>query len=303
MDLYQLFDGIQIFQASNSKKLIIRNYRNGTKISVNNQKLLLKLLLSMKRPISKQEIMQSNPRLLESSLDETLRRLIGIGVVNVIGSPKTRELSVLIIGLGTTGSFLADGICRNLTDVRLHLVDPDVVDVSNIGRQVYLMQDVGLFKVDVIRRNFKNSEIKTFKSFIDSESELEVICRRENIDLVVQCGDQPSPRYLGNIVSSVCDKVNIPYIINTGYISSLVPLPEFYYPRRDYNFNYKHHSGDEKLLLSQNLTKPTYNLAIQPTHIMLKQIEQFMKQQVPIYYRFRGYYNVDTLKWEVEKID
>lgn len=44
MNLYQISDGIQIFESCDSKKLIIRNYMNGKKITIDNQLPLKKLL-------------------------------------------------------------------------------------------------------------------------------------------------------------------------------------------------------------------------------------------------------------------
>ena len=37
MNLYQISDGVQIFESCDSKKLIIRNYMNGKKITIDNQ--------------------------------------------------------------------------------------------------------------------------------------------------------------------------------------------------------------------------------------------------------------------------
>lgn len=74
-------------------------------------------------------------------------------------------------------------------------------------------------------------------------------------------------------MNTVCDTLQIPYIVNTGYMSNVVPLPEFYYPNNRYNFNYKHQFSDEKLLFSQVLSKADYMVAIQSSFVMLMQIK------------------------------
>lgn len=139
--------------------------------------------------------------------------------------------------------------------------------------------------------------------FIENEECLEKICIENNINMVLQCGDYPSPRKLGKLVNIVCDRLNLPYIINSGYISNVVSLPEFYYPNKRYSFNYKHDYSDETLLFSQVLNKANYDVAIQPSFVMMTQIKNFINNEEPIYYHCRGYYNSKILAWEVERVD
>ena len=304
MILYQISDGIQIFESSDSTKIVIRNYIDGLRITVDNQLVLKKLLLFLEKPRTKEEILSSLPELSEDILLDVVKKFITLNIIHCKESPKNSKIpKILIIGLGTTGGYLVEALCRSNVNAKLIIIDPDQVDITNIGRQVYLKDDIGQYKVDVFKNRFATKDIKTFKIFIENDKTLEKICKKEHIDLVIQCGDHPSPRYLGNVVSVVCDKIHIPYIINTGYMSNVIPLPEFYYPNNSYNFNYKHAFSDEKLLFTQVLNKTDYSVAIQPSFIMLKQIKQLISQEEPIYYHYRGYYNSKTLTWEVEKID
>lgn len=300
---YRIQDGIQIFESANFKKLIIRNYTKGMKLTIDNQEELKKFLIYLKDSRTEDEILSMFNNILKAELIRVLETFKKLGVITEIERKKSRELNVLVLGLGTTGSFVVDGLCRTDLPVKLFLVDPDNVDSTNIYRQVYSDMDVGKAKVGFFEEKFINKSIKTFKIFIDNKEILEKICQEENIDLIIQCGDKPSPRALGKLVRKVSDKFNIPYITNTGYISNVVALPEFYYPNQKYNFDYKHESSNEKILLTQVLTKAKYNVAIQPSFVMIKQIEDFIAGVKPIYYNYRGFYNSENLQWEVEKIE
>lgn len=304
MNLYQISDGVQIFESCDSKKLIIRNYMNGKKITIDNQLPLKKLLLFLREPKSEDEISSFLPKITKENLQDVLSSLISSKTIRRRDKLKeNKTINILIIGLGTTGSHLVEGICRSNINVNLHIVDPDKVDESNIARQSYLYKEIGQYKVDTFKSKFIDKNINTYKLFIENEECLEKICIENNINMVLQCGDYPSPRKLGKLVNIVCDRLNLPYIINSGYISNVVSLPEFYYPNKRYSFNYKHDYSDETLLFSQVLNKANYDVAIQPSFVMMTQIKNFINNEEPIYYHYRGYYNSKILAWEVERVD
>ncbi len=62
------------------------------------------------------------------------------------------EATIVLVGCGGTGSFLAEAICRLLIDrrSRLYLVDMDRVEAHNVGRQAFDRADVGRFKAEVL---------------------------------------------------------------------------------------------------------------------------------------------------------
>lgn len=63
-----------------------------------------------------------------------------------------REATIVLVGCGGTGGFLADSICRLLIDrpADLYLVDPDRVEPHNVARQAFDRADVGHFKAEVL---------------------------------------------------------------------------------------------------------------------------------------------------------
>ena len=76
--------------------------------------------------------------------------------------PEINLREIVLVGLGGTGSQLVRSVCRTLFDMkmrnqmvpRLCLVDPDVVEMKNVGRQMFAVADVGHFKAEVLARRF-----------------------------------------------------------------------------------------------------------------------------------------------------
>ena len=63
-----------------------------------------------------------------------------------------REATIVLVGCGGTGGFLAEAICRLLIgrSARVYLVDPDRVEPHNLLRQAFDRGDVGRFKAEVL---------------------------------------------------------------------------------------------------------------------------------------------------------
>lgn len=301
--LYQLHDGLQIFESGNLKKLIVRSYGRGVQIEIDNQDILRELLMFLKDPRTEDEIKRKFHKVSDDNLKSTLEQFTQLGVVNkwfVVNNPK---LNILIIGLGTVGSHLISGLCRNDMAVNLFLVDPDKVDETNIFRQDYTKMDIGKYKIKVFQERFRDRDIKGIIDIVDNCEKLERLCQELNISFVIQCADYPSTTDLGRIVSQVCNSLDIPYIINPGYMSNVISLPEFYYPNTSYNFSYKREVTDYILCHTQFLKKAEYTVAIQPTFIMLKQLEDYILGKKPIHYQNRGYFSKEKWRWEVERIE
>jgi tRNA A37 threonylcarbamoyladenosine dehydratase len=63
-----------------------------------------------------------------------------------------RAATIVLVGCGGTGSFLAGALCRLLIgrDARVYLVDLDRVEPHNVGRQAFERREVGRFKAEVL---------------------------------------------------------------------------------------------------------------------------------------------------------
>ncbi|MGF0031500.1 sulfur carrier protein ThiS adenylyltransferase ThiF [Bariatricus sp. SGI.154] len=69
-------------------------------------------------------------------------------------SPETQALlsqgNVAVAGLGGLGSNIAYALAR-IGVGHLHLIDFDVVDLTNLNRQQYFMEHVGMYKTDALK--------------------------------------------------------------------------------------------------------------------------------------------------------
>ncbi len=74
---------------------------------------------------------------------------------------------VVLVGAGGTGSQLARSICRIVYDLKrrrkhiptIRIVDPDRIEISNVGRQLYTQAeaDAGAYKAESLARRFNYS--------------------------------------------------------------------------------------------------------------------------------------------------
>jgi tRNA A37 threonylcarbamoyladenosine dehydratase len=71
-----------------------------------------------------------------------------------VQDPRRAELeaTIVLVGCGGTGGFLAESVCRLLLDRRaaVFLVDPDRVEPVNVSRQAFELADVGRWKAEVL---------------------------------------------------------------------------------------------------------------------------------------------------------
>src|SRR5947209_7762575 len=63
-----------------------------------------------------------------------------------------REATIVLVGCGGTGGFLAEAVCRLLIgrSAQVFVVDPDRVEPHNLLRQAFDRGDVGRFKAEVL---------------------------------------------------------------------------------------------------------------------------------------------------------
>ena len=130
---------------------------------------------------------------------ERYRRHLNLPEFGVEGQRKLLDASVLLIGAGGLGCPLAQYLTAAGVG-RIGLVDDDVVDTSNLQRQVlYGTDDVGKPKVDVAlaRLRAMNPDVEAigFKTRITSENALELM---RDWDVIIDGTDNFPTRYLSN---------------------------------------------------------------------------------------------------------
>jgi adenylyltransferase/sulfurtransferase len=146
------------------------------------------------------------------SSEESLRysRHLLLPEVGIGGQRKLRDARVLLVGAGGLGSPL--GLYLAAAGVgTLGLVDPDVVDLTNLHRQVlHGTSDVGRPKLDSARDRIRevnpHVEVETHPVLLTSANALEIIGK---YDIVVDGTDNFPTRYLVNDACVLLGKPNV----------------------------------------------------------------------------------------------
>ncbi len=123
---------------------------------------------------------------------------------------KIRSLSLGIIGLGGIGGFSAV-LCAQMGVKRIVAADMDVVDASNLGRQIlYSHEDLGKLKAEVAKGKLEkiNLDVKidTFAEIIDSENIGKFF---KPCGTILDCTDNYETRVA---IDEYCRKRKIPWI-------------------------------------------------------------------------------------------
>jgi adenylyltransferase/sulfurtransferase len=130
--------------------------------------------------------------------------------VGLEGQKKLKAASVLLVGAGGLGSPLALYLAAAGIG-KLGLVDFDVVDQSNLQRQIlHATHDVGRHKLqsaaDRIRSINPNVEVESYETRLTSANALEILRR---YDVVVDGTDNFPTRYLINDACVLLNKPNV----------------------------------------------------------------------------------------------
>jgi molybdopterin/thiamine biosynthesis adenylyltransferase/rhodanese-related sulfurtransferase/molybdopterin converting factor small subunit len=156
------------------------------------------------RPAVADEVQLSQEEILRYS-----RHLI-LPEVGMEGQRKLKASSVLIIGAGGLGSpvalyLAAAGIGR------IGMVDFDVVDMTNLQRQViHSTKNVGRSKLDSARERIKeinpHVEVETFETKLTSQNAMGILA---NFDVIIDGTDNFPTRYLVNDACVLLGKPNV----------------------------------------------------------------------------------------------
>lgn len=132
---------------------------------------------------------------------------------------KLETATVMIVGLGAVGSVVAAYLAKSSIG-HLVLVDNDNVDLSNLHRQYYFEDDIGLKKAHVLKDELKDINPSINVSIISkflTKDFFESTTIPENLKLIINCSDEPSVDATSQIISKYSMKHNIPHIVGGGY--------------------------------------------------------------------------------------
>ncbi|MDP6418246.1 MAG: ThiF family adenylyltransferase [Candidatus Krumholzibacteria bacterium] len=150
-------------------------------------------------------------------------RLSLFPAIGTTGVEKITRARVLLLGVGATGSALAESLVRAGVGT-LILVDRDLVEKSNLGRQsLYTEADIGLPKAPAARTRLKEirHDLTVEAHILDARAGvLEDIA--DGCDLLLDGSDNFAARFLLNVISLRC---NIPWIYTAAIGSLAVSMP------------------------------------------------------------------------------
>lgn len=134
-----------------------------------------------------------------------LEILIGKDNIDIL-----KDKHILICGVGGVGSFVAEALARSGIGY-IDIVDYDVVDESNLNRQLLSNKDnIGKIKVDELKKRLElisDSKIEVINTFIDENFVL------KKYDYVIDCIDSLKSKFA---LVKKCHEQNIPCLSSLG---------------------------------------------------------------------------------------
>jgi sulfur carrier protein ThiS adenylyltransferase len=134
---------------------------------------------------------------------------------------KLKEASVAVCGLGGLGSNIAIALARAGVG-RLHIIDFDTVDISNLNRQQYFVDQLGMYKADAffdtLKRITPYCDIR--KDCIRlTEDNIPVLLADE--DIIVEAFDRADQKSM--LVNSVLENFPEKYLVSGSGMAGLAP--------------------------------------------------------------------------------
>ena len=138
------------------------------------------------------------------------------------GLERLQKSTVAILGIGGVGSFAAEALARSGVG-RLILVDKDVIDITNVNRQIHaLLSTVGEPKVEMMKQRIQDinpeCEIITHKMFYTEETFEKFF--EIPLDYVIDASDTIS--YKIHLIKE-CRRRGIPLVSSMGAANKMDP--------------------------------------------------------------------------------
>ena len=135
---------------------------------------------------------------------------------------KITSKNILVIGIGGVGGYVVESLIRSGIS-NITIVDYDVVDSSNINRQIIALDEtIGLNKVDVFERRIrsinKDCIVKKLKLKLNNSNKDEILSNE--YDYIIDCCDDVSAK---KIIIKYCIDNNIKLISSMGTAKKMDP--------------------------------------------------------------------------------
>lgn len=132
---------------------------------------------------------------------------------------KIQNIKIMIIGCGGLGSNIATILVRTGFS-KLILIDYDKVELKNLNRQNYLIKDIGMLKVDAIKKNLlqinPNISLLAINKKINKKN-LKNIIRKYSPGIIVEAVDNNNTKAMIFETSLEMDKIVVTASGIAGY--------------------------------------------------------------------------------------
>ena len=160
---------------------------------------------------------------MKPTKNQLFKRQISVSEIGELGQERLQKASVLVVGCGGLGSAIAVYLAASGIG-KIHLVDFDTVDISNLHRQVfYSLDDIGKPKASVLATFIKQrapfTEVTFNNNAVTKETVFGLI---DKVNVVVDGTDSLPTKYLLN---DACVLKNKPLVYGSlykfdGYVAS-----------------------------------------------------------------------------------
>lgn len=143
-------------------------------------------------------------------------------LISTNGIKKLNNKKVIVFGLGGVGSFAGEALVRSGIG-HLTLVDYDVVDISNINRQLVALEStIGQFKTEVFLKRAKDINpdinISAINQKVTEDNVYDLLS--EKPDFVLDCIDDVFAKVE---LAKACERLGIPIILAMGFANKFHP--------------------------------------------------------------------------------
>ena len=150
----------------------------------------------------------------QEEIYESLKKRDGEEIFN-----KFINSSVAVCGLGGLGSNIATALTRAGVG-KLIIVDFDRVDISNMNRQQYMLEQIGVFKTKALYSNLKAinpyMEIEVHNEKITADNAYEIL---KEADVICEAFDNAEAKAM--LLDTVCEKMPEKYFVCASGMAGL----------------------------------------------------------------------------------
>ncbi|MCT8609369.1 ThiF family adenylyltransferase [Glaesserella parasuis] len=185
--------------------------------------------------------LEKNIYLIESLIDSKSHKT-PIDIQKQLSSTK-----ILLLGVGGIGCIVLDNLLRlGIRD--FFIIDSDMVEVSNLNRQIlFVKEDIGFYKVEIIKNKvlamYDGVRVNYSTEYVDNVNYLSDICINYSPDFIVNALD--TPRNIEGVIFDISKKLSIPSIscgvgVHSGFWGPIYPFAKYYEIEKEFrNLNVK----------------------------------------------------------------